>query len=530
MHRLRLFFLLGVFFILFGTLGAQLYHLQVTKEEYYVEKVEALEERNAESLSRRGEIFITDRNGNKIPVALNKNFPMLYAVPREIENPEETAEKLAPIIGWEKEELQEAIGNSSSLFRLLLERAEESVIQEVEKAGVKGIKKGTRQARVYPFRALAAHVLGFVGINEKYDVPRGLYGIEKKEEKNLWRAEGVELTLDRNIQARSEEILSGLMETFNAKGGTIIVAEPSSGKILAMASEPTFEPNLYGKFPVENFINPATQSVYEPGSVMKPLTMVAGIDTGVITPETTYYDSGSVTLNEETIRNWDLKAHGKMSMKNVIEESINTGAVFAAQKTGKKNFVEYLKKFGFGKTTGIDLPDEVAGTISNVERKNSQDIDIATASFGQGISLTPIELISAFGSIANGGRLMRPYVNAASSPHAVREVMKKETAVAVTAMMESAVNKAAVASLPKHRIAGKTGTAEIADLQRGGYREAFNHTYVGFGPVSNPRFVALLKLEEPEAILAGATVVPAFRELASFIISYYNIPPDKNIE
>jgi len=317
------------------------------------------------------------------------------------------------------------------------------------------------------------------------------------------------------------------MERFGAKSGIVIVEDPKTGKILAMANEPGFDPNAYAKSPVENFLNHAIQSVYEPGSVMKPVTMSIGIDTGVITPETTYYDSGSITINGETIKNWDLKAHGKITMRNVIEGSVNTGAVFAAQKIGKKNFVEYLKKFGFGKKTGIDLPDEVAGSIRSVDRKDAQDIDLASASFGQGISATPVELIAAFGSIANEGRLMRPYMLREEKPHVVRETMKKETAAKVMEMMESAVEKAFVAAMPKHRIAGKTGTAQIAKPGGGGYKDTFNHTYIGFGPVSDPRFVVFIKLEEPQAILAGATVVPAFKELASFIISYYNIPPDK---
>lgn len=529
MGKFRIFLAIGVFLVLFGALEARLFRLQVRNGEYYVEKAEALSTRDVESNLRRGEIFITDRNNNTIPAALNKDFPMLYAVPKEIEDPKATAETLAPILGREDKELEKELENQTSLFRLLMERIPEDVFKKIEKAEIKGVYKGTRQARVYPFEALASHVLGFVGVNEKYDAPRGLYGAEKKHEKKLEQGENIGLTIDRNIEARAEEILEGLMERFAAKGGSVIVAEPDTGKILAMANKPDFNSNSYGKYPVENFLNPAIQSVYEPGSVLKPLTMAAGIDVGVITPETTYYDSGSVTINGETIKNWDLKAHGTISMTRVIEESVNTGAVFAAKKVGRKNFVEYLKKFGFGKETGIDLPDEVSGSIRSVERAGAQDIDLASASFGQGISVTPIELIAAFGSIANHGRLMRPYVNAEGKPHVVRETMKKETAEKVIAMMESAVEKAFVAALPGHRIAGKTGTAEIADLERGGYKEAFNHTYVGFGPVANPRFVILIKLEEPEAVLAGVTVVPAFRELASFIISYYNIPPDKNV-
>ncbi len=527
MGKFRIFFCIGVFLVCFGVLETRLFLLQVKKGEYYVEKAEALVSRVVESGVRRGEIFITDRNENSIPIALMREFPMIYGVPREIKDGQKAAEILAPILEKEREDLEDVFKNKSSLFRLLAERAPEEIVRKVEELGISGVYKGTRQTRVYPFETLASQVVGFVGVNERYDVPRGLYGAEKEHEKGLAEGEGVKLTIDRNIQVRAEEIIENLMNRFVAKSASAIVAEPETGKILALANKPDFDPNAYGKYPIQNFTNQAIQGVYEPGSVMKPITMAMGIDLGVIAPETTYYDSGSVTINGETIKNWDLKARGTMTMTGVIEESVNTGAVFAAKRVGRRNFVEYLKKFGFGRETGIDLPDEVAGSVRSVERSGSQDIDLASASFGQGISATPMEIIAAFGSVANGGRLMRPYVNAALKPRAVRETIKKETADKVAAMMESAVEKAFVAALPGHRIAGKTGTAQIAKEGGGGYKEVFNHTYVGFGPVSDPRFVILIKLEEPQAVLAGTTVVPAFRELANFIISYYNIPPDK---
>ncbi len=530
MRKFRFILLLGICVALFGVLEAKLYYLQVTKRDFYVEKAQVLGETRENLALRRGQIFITDRSGNEISAGLNKDYPIIYAVPKEIKDVKETASLLAPLIGEEKEKLEETIKNSSPMFRLLVDKAPEEMLAKIEEIKLPGIHIDSKQHRYYQFEKLASHALGFVGINEEYNLPTGLYGVEKYYNAELAGGDEIRLTIDRNIQTQSESILRGLMETFGAKSGTVIVEEPSSGKILALANAPDFNPNAYSKFPVENFLNPATQSVYEPGSVFKPLTMAAGIDLGVITPETTFYDSGSVTVNGETIKNWDLKTHGAVTMTNVLEQSINTGAVFAARKVGKKNFLKYTKRFGFGGKTSIDLPDEVSGSLQNLERKESQEIDLATASFGQGTAVTPIQLIGAFGSIANGGKLMRPFLNAAESPHVIRKTMSKETSEKVTRMMESAVEKAFVAALPEHRIAGKTGTAQIADLRQGGYLEEYNHTYVGFGPASDPKFVVLIKLERPQAILAGATVVPAFRELARFIINYYNIPPDKATE
>ena len=293
-----------------------------------------------------------------------------------------------------------------------------------------------------------------------------------------------------------------------------------------MASAPNFDPNNYSEYSVENFLNPTVESVYEPGSIFKVITMSAGIDAGKITPETTYYDSGSVTLNGRTIKNWDNKAHGTQTMTQVIEQSLNTGAVFAQRQTGRGDFYKYVEQFGFKDLTLVGLPDEVSGNLINLE-KNIRDINFATASFGQGISVTPIELISAIGAIANDGVLMRPFLIEGTAPQVLRRVISQETADQVTAMMVSAVKNAQIAQIPNYKIAGKTGTAQVPDFVRGGYTHQVINTYVGFAPATDPKFIILVRLDKPEgAPLAGLTVVPAFRDLAHFILNYYNIPPD----
>ncbi len=305
-----------------------------------------------------------------------------------------------------------------------------------------------------------------------------------------------------------------------------MVQEPSTGKILAMANLPDFNPNNYSVSRIGDFLNPAVQSVYEPGSIFKVFTMSAGIDSGKITPETFYFDSGSVTLNGRTIQNWRLKKYGNQTMMEVIEKSINTGAVFAEQKTGHDIFYNYLIKFGLNKLTGVNLPGEVKGNLRNL--KNGRDINFATASFGHGVSVTPIELINAISAIANGGVLMKPYVLADGSPEIIRRAVSVKTAKTVTAMMVSAVEKNFTADIANYSIAGKTGTAYIPDFEKGGYTEEVINTFVGFVPASAPKFIVLIKLDKPaDGPFAGLTVAPAFRELARFILNYYNIPPDE---
>jgi len=523
----RFFVLIIIFGLLYTLLGFNLYRLQIEQSFYYVEKAQARNEAALAHILKRGHIFFTDRNGNSIQVAINRDFPMIYAVPKEIKNLDETASLLAPIIGWDKEKLKEALNKPQSLFRLLVDKASEDQVKKIKELALNGIYTDYTRHRFYPFQNLGSQVLGFVGINEEQITPTGLYGVEKFYNSALIEDNDIYLTIDRSIQTEAEFILSNLISKFEAEGGTLIIQEPKTGKILAMTSKPDFDPNDYSHWPVKNFINPAVQYIYEPGSVIKVITMAIGIDSGVFTPETTFVDSGSVTLNGKTIKNWDEKAYGRITLTQVIERSVNTGAVFAESKIGHKKFLDYLLKFGFNELTKIDLPDETVGNLKSLTRKDARDIDFATASFGQGIAVTPISLINAFSAIANGGVLMRPYIDAKKEPLVIRRVISEETARQVIKMMESAVEKAQVAAIPYYRIAGKTGTAQVPDFNKGGYTDQFIHTYIGLAPASDPKFVALIKLNKPKAQLAGMTVVPAFKELAQFILNYYNIPPDK---
>ncbi len=525
----RFFVLNLLFVVLYGILGVNLYQLQVKQGDYYIRKVRARTEYQEQLALRRGQIFFTDRNGNYVPVALNKDYPIIYAVPKEIDNPEHIANIVSSIVGQSEDELVRIFDDSERLFALLVDKASTEQIDALASLEIDGIYVGKKQYRFYPVKNLASQLVGFVGINKQYNEPLGLYGIEKFYNNILADGKDIYLTIDRSLQVESEQTLHKLISSFNASGGTVIIQDPSSGEILALANYPDFDPNDYGSYPIRTFINPAVQYIYEAGSVFKPITMATGINTGALTPETTYIDKGSVTLNGKTITNWDGKAYGETTILKVIERSINTGAVFAVQQIGRKNFLEYLQKFGFGEKTGIDFPDEVRGDLNNLESGNARDIDFATAAFGQGTAITPLQLINAYSVLANGGLLMRPYIHSNEEPYVVRRVLKESTTEAVVGMMESAVEKAVVAAISGYRVAGKTGTAQIPDFEKGGYADEFIHTYVGFAPASNPRFVILIKLDKPRVSLAGQTVVPAFRDLAQFVLNYYSVPPD-NLE
>lgn len=537
----RLFILaIGIFFI-YSSLIFKIYYLQIEKGGDYIQKAEAQYGSTGLLQPRRGNIYFTDKNDNLIPAAINKDYPVIYAVPEEVKDIEATTAALVRILNLEEGTVRKKLSKSNDLYELLLAKALPEQVAQIKLSGLSGVYVEDKNFRFYPFESLAAHVLGFVAPSDKDGQILGRYGLEfyyedalsgqlgKFDGNKIKEAEDgrdLLLTIDRNIQARAEEILGELVDKYNATGGVVIVADPKSGKIQALGALPFFDPNHYSDYPVKNFLNPAIEAVYEPGSIFKIITMSAGIDSGRITPETTYYDSGSVTFNGRTIKNWDNKTHGKLTMTQVIEQSVNTGSVFAQRKTGKDIFYNYLLKFGFNEPIAIGLPDEVAGSLKNLGA-NARDINFATASFGQGISVTAIELLSAISAIANDGVLMRPFLTQDASPQVLRRVISKETADQVTDMMVSAVRSAQVATIPNYKIAGKTGTAQVPDFVHGGYTNQVINTYVGFGPASDPQFIILIRLDKPEgAPLAGLTVVPAFRELAHFVLNYYNIPPD----
>ena len=538
----RFISVISVLCIAYGLLLFHLYDVQVLQGKQYLAQAKSQYAALSATSARRGALYFTDRDGNKVPAATSKEYPVIYAVPKAIEDPEEAANQAALVLDIPTEELIRQFSRKSATYVLLMKKAPPGLAAKVEEANIKGLYVEEIPGRFYPFGSLASHVLGFVGPNAEDNGESGKYGIEKLYDASLKgiagkidgtkivpaRAGGdIALTIDLTIQKEAEHILANLVTKYRAKGGGVIVMEPSSGKILAMAANPVFDPNHYSEYGIGTFLNPLVEEIYEPGSVFKVITMAAGIDSGAITPDTTFNDSGKLVLNGRTIKNWDLKPHGIVTMTNVIEQSLNTGAAFAERKTGHAVFRGYLEKFGFGEKTGIDLPGELAGNISRLGPK-APEINFATASFGQGVAVTPLHMINAIAAIANGGTLMRPYISEAMGPKVIREVIGPDAARQVAEMMVSAVDKATIAHIEGFSIAGKTGTAQVPDLVRGGYTDRVNNTYIGFGPTKDPKFIILIKLNQPEeAPLAGLTVVPAFRSLAQFVLNYYNIPPDR---
>ena len=548
----RIIFLIGASGITYSFLIFNIYQVQIVQSDNYVRLAEARNNASGILEAQRGNIYFTDKNSNSAPAAMNKNFPIIYADPAEIQKNFDSEEinaissALALALGLPEETVLKQLTKKNDQYEILARKADGEKVTKINELAQRGIYIQQKTLRYYPFGNLASHLLGFVSpTNEKESATLGnselgRYGAELYFNDELSGKSGalkgdvviapqegqdVHLTIDKSIQAQAETELKKLIEDYRATAGTIIVQEPKTGKVLAMASLPDFDPNNYYDSPIGKFLNPAVQAIYEPGSILKIVTMAAGLDAGKITPDTTYYDTGSFTANGKTIRNWDLKAHGTQTMTGVIEQSINTGAVFAEKKIGNDLFYNYLIKFGFQDPTGVGLPGEVKGNLASL--KHGREINFATASYGQGVSMTPIELIGAVSAIANGGVLMKPYISAEAEPKMVRRVISEKAAGQVRDMMVSAVQKNVVAVIPDYNIAGKTGTAFIPNFVKGGYTEEVINTYAGFAPASNPKFTVLVKLDKPEGSpLAGQTVVPAFRELTRFMLNYYNVAPD----
>lgn len=535
----RVTVLIAFFGLLYSALIFKLYVLQVNEGESHQAKAFSTLEQSLKPV--RGNIYFTDKTGNAIPVAINKNYPNIYVVPKDVKDDqrEGIAELLASVSGKALTDIETILNKKNDPYELIVKRATDEEVGKVKSAGLGGVDIGYNSARFYPLGTLAAQLLGFVSADDNVGAA---YGVELYYQNQLGGKGGtsngdkivsdtedgkdINLTIDLNIQQESESILSNLITQYKAESGTVIVEDPKTGKILAMASSPNFDPNNYSDSKVATFLNPAVQAVYEPGSIFKLVTMSSALDAHAVTPSTTYNDTGSLKLNGKIIKNWDLKAHGLTTMTGVIEQSLNTGAAFAERALGNDSFYSYVTKFGFKEKSGIDLPGEVVGSLRPLEI-NKEDINFATASFGQGISVTPITLLRAVSSIANHGVMMKPYINAAQTPQTIKRTISEESSHQIVQMMVSAVIANQVARIDGYNVAGKTGTAQVPNFVHGGYSKQVINTYIGFTPAYDPKFIILVKLDKPDgAPLAGQTVVPAFRELAEFIINYYNIPPD----
>jgi len=553
--------LVFIFLILFAiAIILKLADIQITNGGFYRAQALGQQKHLTQIEPTRGEFFFN--KGNK-ELAINKKIFSVYISPEEIFRKEEVSQILSEIFGLEKELLLSKIQGNKA-WELVKRRINKEELSKFEEIKLEGVYLKKESERYYPQENLASHIIGFLGGEN-----RGQYGLEGYYDEILKGAEGIEqiekgargdlalfdskiikplefgtdliLTVDYNIQFMAESILKEALEINKAEEGEVIVINPYDGEILAMAILPSFNPNKYSE---ENnldiFQNSSIQKLFEPGSIFKPFTMAAALNEEKITPQTTFEDKGFVKIGPETIQNYNKRVWGERTMTEVLEKSINTGAVFIQRLLEHEVFWDYLEKFGFTEPTKIDLQGEIFSKNPNL--KNGRDINYATASFGQGIEITSIQLIRGFCAIANGGKLVKP--------HLVKEQKKGELITKITPevsqdsiislktdddlitmlvkVVEQGTGKAA--KIPGYHIAGKTGTAQIPYTNLGikepGYSEKTIQSFIGFAPAFNPKFLILVKLFNPQTREAAISSAPVFQKLAKYIIDYYQIPPD----
>jgi len=524
--RINLIF--ALIFLFSAVLIGKLFFIQVLQGDFYKALAQGLHILPSEKMEERGEIYLKDGE----PLAINWNWPLVFASPPKVKEPEKIADILSEILNLDKSFILEKL-QGENFYALIKNRLTQEEFDLLKTKNLDGIYLGEERGRYYPQEELASQLVGFWGAGGS-----GQYGLEEYYDEILRgssRGTNLTLTIDYDIQFLSEKLLEEAKENLEIEEGQIIVMEPYSGKILALANFPNFNPNQYKEYAatgeLEIFQNSTTQKIFEPGSVFKPITMAAALNEGKITPETTYTDPGIIEIGGWPIYNYEQRIYpGVLTMTNVLEKSINTGAVFAERQLGHQLFQQYIEKFGIFELTGIDLRETCP---ENIEFKQGREINFATASYGQGIEMTPIQLIRAYSAIANGGNLVTPYlVESEKEPQESQPIISPKTASQLTAMLISVVENgyAKSARIPGYYVAGKTGTAQVSysalGIDKSGYSEKTIQTFVGFAPAFNPQFLILIKLNNPQAKTAEYSAVPIFHDLAESIIHHYQIPPD----
>jgi cell division protein FtsI/penicillin-binding protein 2 len=496
---------------------------------------------------------LTDRNGYCL--ALDVYEYDVEASPAELSDSEkdELADALAPVLNIPREGIREKLNTENSYVNLAAKQsaAVADAVLELRKTVGMVVNVVAHPTRYYPEGHLAAHVTGFV--NED---PGGCYGVEGYYQNDLARKRlpkedlgsatmadiqssgtTLMLSLDRYAQMVVERELDAAMTRTQAIAGQVIVMDPKTGEILAMASRPTYSPAEFWKSSANTWADPAVSEMYEPGSVFKVVTYAAALDSGTISPNSLFNDPGMVEIGGRQIYNWDRLGHGTVDLIEAIGNSLNVVAAMTTQKMGRETFYSYVRRFGFGQLTEVDLKGEVPGLVKTYNDPEWSDSDLGTNSFGQGISVTPLQMVSAVASIANGGVLMSPQAVLQKriggqvtdmNPRTIRRTVSRDTADTLTSLLVRVVDEyLPEAQVPGYSIAGKTGTAEIPI--GGGYHPTdYIASFVGYGPATNPQLVILVKLDRPQVARSGREgAVPVFQRVAASLFQYFQIAPDR---
>lgn len=548
---------------------ARLYYLQIAQADFYADRAEKQYVHTKADLYSRGSIYFTTRDGELLSAASIQAGYLLSVNPNHVTDANAFCEALRNYLIIEKDTCVERASYKNRTYVELNEKLTDAQADEIEALKLDGASLYRNQWRYYPGGTVAARSVGFVGFtDEDGSELRGKFGLERSYDEVLYRKRevlsvnffaelfsdvgdallnrdakktgSVVTTLEPAVSRLLDTVLQNTNDQYQSTLTGGIIMDPKTGAIYAMNVVPGFDLNKREEATIEQFRNPLVENVYEMGSIIKPLTMAAGLDAGVVTANTTYYDPGCIDLSDYTICNFDLKGRGTVPMQEVLNQSLNTGVAYIANLMGKERFRNYFLNYKLGSETGIDLPNETYGLVNNLN--SPRELEYATASFGQGIALTPIETVRALATLGNGGKLITPHlverveyddgtVKQINYPDG-EQVLKPETSEEISRMLTTVVDKAlrgGTVALPNHTIGAKTGTAQIADPDNGGYYEdKYLHSFFGYFPAYDPKFIVFLYTVEPKGVrYASETLTDPFMETAKFLINYYSIPPDR---
>lgn len=558
----------GVILFFSLVLIGRLYYIQVIQREVYVAQAERQYVHTVDDLYSRGSIYFTTKDNQQVSAATIQAGYELVMDPTRLTNVDEAYAKLATVLELDYENFLERSKRAESVYQVLKGEITTTQADAIEALRIPGISLYRSQWRFYPGGTLSARTVGFVGRTEDSDSLEGRYGLERYYDEVLVR-DSSRLTVNffaeifsnlgsvvfDTTEARTGDVVTSIepavarmldlelqktQELWNSDITGGIIMDPQTGEIIAMSVFPHFDLNNRAGATIDDFRNPLVEDVYEFGSIIKALTMAAGLDSGAVVPQTTYYDSGRLALNTFTISNFDGKGRGTVDMQEVLSQSLNTGVAYVVDTMGKDAFRKYFKALKFGSETGIDLPNETYGLINNLD--SPRDIEYATASYGQGIAMTPIAAARALSTLGNGGRLVSPHLakqikyqdgtfKDITFPEG-DQIFTPETSETISRMLTTVVDEALSGgkmALPNYSVAAKTGTAQIADPQNGGYYDdRYLHSFFGYFPAYEPKYLIFLYTVEPKGVrYASETLTIPFFELTKFLINYYNLPPDR---
>jgi len=565
--RIRLRILGAIVVSLAAFLVLRLYYVQVLEGDEYAIKAERQFLHSSEVLFNRGSIYFTRKDGTLLSAATLATGFTIAINPTNLNNPEEAYSLIAQNIeGINKEAFLVSASKKGDPYEVVAKKVSDDVGRAIYEKKVPGIIVERQRWRLYPARDEAAQSIGFIAYADDNNLA-GRTGLERYYNDSLERSgEGlfgnffsrlfvdldsivvdarsarqgdVITSIEPIVQEKLSQVLKQISNQYGSRETGGIIMDPKTGEIIALDTFPTFDLNSFQSEDSEYFGNPLVESRYEFGSIIKALTMAGGIDSGAVTPTTTYLDTGCTTINKKKFCNYDLKARGVTPMQEVLSQSLNMGASYIALATGHDKFRDYFTKIGFGEETGVDLPSEIRGDIKNLD--SPRDIEYSTASYGQGIATTPIATIRALGALANHGSIVTPHIaTAIKLPSGItrdltwgkpEHVYKPESAAAVSKMLVEVVDTklgGGKVKIPEMSVAAKTGTAQVAGTA-GEYSEnRYFHSFFGYFPAYDAKYIILLYTLEPKNVqYASETLTNPFMELTHYLINYYDVPPDR---